>query len=564
MLLQLRIRDFAIIDRAEIELPRGFIAVTGETGAGKSIWVDALLLALGVRASADVVRSGASSAIVEALFDISEHPQVRARLEARDLVGDDTGLLLVRRTVTSKGRGKVSINGHLSTVATLGEISHSLVDISGQHDQQSLLQVENHLEILDAFGELDGLRASYEDSYRTWKRLEAERVSLTSDERLSVQRAEFLRFQLEELERIDPVPGEDSALEAEQQRLGAAEKLESGVRAVEALLYGDDGSAFDKIGRAGAELEGLARIDPPLMDYVRMLETARREVQETAREVLRYAERIDHDPNRLSTVDERLAELHRLMRKHGPSLDDVFARRQSLQSELDALGDIESRLAQLDVQCESVRNEVSCRAQGLSEARHEVALKFADAVSCEVEEMDLPGARLEVRCESKSLTSAFEGAGFGPSGVDRVELLWAPNPGEPPKALAKIASGGELSRLMLAVKNVLSKRDLVSLYVFDEVDVGLGGRAADTIGKKIQRVAQDHQAIVITHLAPIAARANHHIVVRKAVKEDRTISELEVVDGKARMTELARMIDGASASTTTRKAAREMLERAHA
>ncbi|MEM6531486.1 MAG: DNA repair protein RecN [Myxococcota bacterium] len=559
MLLQLRIRDFAIIDRAEIELPRGFVVVTGETGAGKSIWVDALLLALGGRASTDVVRAGARSAIVEALFDISDHPQVQARLEARDLVGDDAGLLLVRRSIAAKGRGKVSINGHLATVATLGEIAQSLVDISGQHDQQSLLQVENHLEIVDAFGELDGLRSAFEDSYRRWRSLEAEKSALTGGEQLSVQRADFIRYQLEELARVDPSTGEDLALEAEQQRLGHAEKLESGVRAAEALLYGDDGSAFDKVGRASAELEALGRIDPELAKHAQSLDSARREIQEAARELLRYADRVECEPDRLVEVEGRLAELHRLMRKHGPSLDDVLARRQALQTELDSLGDIENRLSRIDDECREGHAEMRHRAGVLSKARKKVAAKLGETVSREVAEMDLEGALLEVKCGARGPEEPF-----GPTGADVIELLWAPNRGEPPKPLARIASGGELSRLMLAVKSVLSKRDLVSLYVFDEVDTGLGGRAADTIGQKLQRVSEDHQAIVITHLAPIAARASHHVVVRKAVRDERTVSELKVVDGRERMEEVARMIDGASASATTRKAAKEMLQRARA
>ncbi len=562
MLLQLRIRDFAIIDRAEIDVPKGFVVVTGETGAGKSILVDALLLALGGRASADGVRAGASSAVVEALFDITSHPRVQARLEARDLVGDDPGLLLIRRSVSGKGRGKVTINGHLATVGMLGEIVASLVDISGQHDQQSLLQVDNHLEILDAFGELDPLKSSFYERYRRWRDLEKERSALQSGEQFSVQRADFLRFQVDEIARVDPAPGEDTLLEAEQHRLAHAEKLEAGVRVAESLLYGDDGSAFDKIGRATAELESLSRFDPDLAVHVHGLETARREVQEASRELLRYAERIESDPGRLQEVDARMGELQRLTRKHGPTVNDVIARREVLQAELDAIGDVEARLSRIDDDCWEAREAVFAEAARLTRARKKVAKRFTEAVSREVAEMDLEGARLEVRCAPRMSGDGQHEA--GPQGADEIEFLWAPNAGEPAKPLQRIASGGELSRLMLAVKTVLSKRDLVSLYVFDEVDSGVGGRAADTIGKKLQGVAQDTQAIVITHLAPIAARADHHLVVRKKQVDGRTTSELSAVSGRARQDELARMIDGASASPTTRKAAKEMLERSRA
>ncbi|MEM6731921.1 MAG: DNA repair protein RecN [Myxococcota bacterium] len=521
--------------------------------------VDALLLALGGRASADTVRAGAPCSVVEALFDISEHPQVQARLEARDLIGDDAGLLLVRRSVTTKGRGKVMINGHLATVGMLGEIANSLVDISGQHDQQSLLQVETHVEMLDAFGELDPIKSRFGSSYEHYTALVAERTALQSGEQFSVQRADFLRFQLDEITRVDPQSGEDRSLEAEQQRLGHAERLEAGVRVAEALLYGDDGSAFDKVGRAGAELETLARLDPSLSVHVEGLENARREIQEASRELLRYADHIESDAGRLEVVDARIAELQRLVRKHGPTLDDVLARRESLQSELDALGDVEARLARIDDECRAAEEAMWAEAARLTRARRKVAKRFSDAVSREVSEMELEGARLEVSCVPRVGVDGKHLAGA--NGADVVELLWAPNAGEPAKPLQRIASGGELSRLMLAVKAVLSKRDLVSLYVFDEVDTGVGGRAADAIGRKLQRVAHDHQAIVITHLAPIAARADHHLVVEKSVNDGRTASDLSLVKGNARMEELARMIDGASASATTRKAAKEMLQR---
>lgn len=559
MLLQLRIRDFAIIDHVEVEFSQGFVVVTGETGAGKSILVDALLLALGGRARSDVVRTGAASAVVEALFDISEHPQVQARLEARDLIGDDGGLLLIRRDITAKGRGKVAINGNLSTVATLSEIAHSLVDISGQHDQQSLLHTDNHLEILDAFGDLDPQKALYSECYTRFRELEGEITRLRDGATSSVQRADFLRFQLEEIERIEPVPGEDEQLGAEQQRLGHAERLEAGVRIAEALLYSEDGSAFDRIGRAGAELEALARYDPRLERYVESLEGARREVQEASRVLTRYAEEIESDPARLNTIEERLAMLQRLMRKHNMPLDEVVVHRDRLRAELEGLGDLEGRIGELEHRRLDALRALETEAKRLTKARRKAAKRFAQAVTREVTEMDLDGAKLEVVCESRE---GFEENGFGVSGADHVEFLWAPNRGENAKPLQKIASGGELSRLMLAVKTVLSKRDLVSLYVFDEVDSGVGGRAADTIGAKIQRVAQDHQAIVITHLAPIAARAHHHWVVSKAIREGRTVSDLKPVTGKSRTEELARMIDGASASSATRRAAKEMLERA--
>lgn len=561
MLLHLKIRDFAIIDAVEIDFSTGFTVVTGETGAGKSILVDALTLALGGRASADIVRAGAEAAEVEALFDISGHPLVRARLEQRDLVGDDPDTLLVRRVVGVKGRAKVLVNGRLATVAMLAEIVRGLVDISGQHEQQSLLVVDNHIDILDAFGQLDELLGRYRVAYDEWRGLARERDELRQNEDKNLQRADFLRFQLDEIARLSPRPGEDEELELERQRLAHAEKLKGGAACAEALLYGDDGSAFDKLGRAAAEVEALARIDPELVSLAEALTSAQRELKEGARVLQRYSERVEADPTRLAEVDERLAELKRLCRKHGGSLAEVVTRRAELEKELSGLDNADARLAELEGAIAAKRGEVQGLASELSAARKAAAGRFGKQVRAELADMDLAGAVFEVGLEPRRDAS---GEALGPLGADEVELLWGPNKGEPPRPLARIASGGELSRLMLAVKRVLCSRDLVSLYVFDEVDTGLGGRVADSIGRKIQDVAREHQAITITHLAPIAARADHHLRVRKTVQGERTVSLLEALDGAERAEEIARMIDGASITKATRQAAKEMLARARA
>ncbi|HET6347110.1 MAG TPA: AAA family ATPase, partial [Myxococcota bacterium] len=292
MLLNLRIRDFAIIDAVELELPTGFTVVTGETGAGKSILVDALTVAMGGRASADLVRTGAETAEVEALFDISDHPVVKARLEQRELVGDDPDTLLIRRVVGARGRAKVVINGRLSTVATLSELVRGLVDISGQHEQQSLLVVENHLEILDAYAALDPLKSSYRAAYDALRALTREQARLQASEEDDLRRADFLRFQLDEIVRVSPVPGEDVGLGGERDRLTHAEKLRHGATVGEALLYGEDGSAFDKIGKACAEIEDLASIDAELHGSCDMLAEARRQIEEVARFLQRYANRV--------------------------------------------------------------------------------------------------------------------------------------------------------------------------------------------------------------------------------------------------------------------------------
>jgi DNA repair protein RecN (Recombination protein N) len=564
MLLNLKIRDFAIIDAVEFELRPGFAVITGETGAGKSILVDALTLVLGGRSSTDLVRAGAETAEVEALFDISSQPVVRARLEQRELVGDDPETLVVRRVVGPKGRAKVIINGRLSTVASLGEIVRGLVDISGQHEQQSLLHVENHVEILDAYGNHDAIKAAYREAFDEMRRLRRERDALQRGEREALERADYLRFQVEEIRRIDPRDGEEEALEAERQRLAHADRLSRGVSDAENLLYGDDGSAFDKLGKAVAEIEAMARIDPTLGETAGTLESARRDVQEAARELQRYGSVIESDPQRLEEVDDRLAELRRLCRKHGGTVAEVVVRLGELEAELGGIDNADARLAELGTAVAAAEREVWAAAERLSKARARAAKKLDRAVATEVADMDLAGAIFETRLERTGGRSDGAPTGeavLGPQGLDAVEFLWSANQGEPAKPLARIASGGELSRLMLAVKRVLAARDLVSLYVFDEVDAGIGGRAADRIGAKIQDVSRGHQAIAITHLAPIAARAAHHIRVHKETHGKRTVSVVEVLDERARAEEIARMIDGAHITDATRQAAREMLDR---
>lgn len=557
MLLSLKVKDFAIIDAAELDVPAGFTVITGETGAGKSILIDALVIALGGRFSTDLIRSGASSAEVEALFDISEQPLVQARLAERDLVGDDANLLLVRRIVRAKGRGKVVINGGLSTVATLAEVVRGLADISGQHEQLSLLQPENHLAIVDAYGQLEALKDRYVTAYQAYRACLQERDNLRQSDAEALRRLDFVRFQLEEIEQLAPQPNENVALEAERKRLAHAERLSRGAQMAENLLYGEDGAAYDRVSRASSELQTLVELDAELQEPLELLDGARDALQEASRALQRYASRIDLDPERLQQVEDRLVALERLMRKHGTDISGLLATQKALADEAEELANRDQRAAELDSELQQRAVEAVEAARALSAARHQAASELDAAVRAEVADMELEGAVFETRIET---TEQVEQLSL--SGGDRIEFLWSANPGEPPRALAKIASGGELSRLMLAVKRLQCHTDLVSLYVFDEVDTGLGGKAADAIGRKIQSVAQGHQALAITHLAPVAARADHHLLVSKHSADGRTVSAIESIEGPRRADEVARMIDGASITKATRQAARAMLQRA--
>ncbi len=564
MLLQLKIRDLAIIDEVELDLPPGFIVVTGETGAGKSLLIDALVVALGGRATSELVRAGAGTAEVEALFDIAQQPLIKQRLAERDLVGDDADVLLVRRVVGQKGKAKVVINGRLSTLATLVEIVRGLADISGQHEQLSLLDVDRHLDILDAFADLGERKRVFAAAYARLRELYAERAAFEKSMSESAKRADFLRFQIDEIDHVGPQLGEDRALSSELLRLGHAEKLKQGAALADGMLYGDDGAAFEKVGKAIVDLGALARIDGELEVTLPILTRARADIEEVARLLQRYGDHIEADPNRLEAVEERLASLQRLCRKHGGGLDEVLAKREALAQELDGIEHRDSRIADIVAQSEALAAEVLRLAQELSKARRAAAARLDKAVLAEAADMELADAVFvtEVRPLPAGQGVSVGGLMMGPSGSDQVEFLWSANPGEPPRALAKIASGGELSRLMLAVKRVLSSRDLVSLYVFDEVDTGLGGKAADAIGRKLRAVARGHQAVAVTHLAAIASLADHHLRAEKASENGRTVSRIVKVSGREREVEIARMIDGVHINATTLEAARAMLARA--
>lgn len=565
MLLNLQIKNFAIIDSAEVEFQPGFTVVTGETGAGKSILIDALTIVLGGRASASIIRSGAKAASVEALFDLTLHSEVKARLEERDLLGEDPDLLLIRRVVAAKGRGKVLVNGRLSIVATLSEIVRGLVDISGQHDQQSLLVVENHVDILDAYAQCQGIKQSYLTTFEKTKSLEAQVLALEQNEKMNLQHLDFARFQLDEIVSLSPVEGEDIELENEVRCLASSEKLQNGAQTAEHLLYSADGSAFDKVGTALNEVAALAKIDPKLVTQIDGLESIRRELEELARTLGRYGAGVDSDPGRLDDAETRLVALRRLARKHGGDLSTVLAREQQLQNEIEQLENSDLRREGLRTDLEAACKELVRKGEKLTKARVKAAKAFAKVVCAELAEMELESARFEVRVRSRSdvgraLTTS--GIGARPTGLDHVEFCWSANKGESLKELNKTASGGELSRLLLAVKHVLCSHDLVSLYVFDEVDTGLGGKAADSIGRKIQAVAQGHQAITITHLASIASRSDHHLHVRKETTEaGRTVSTLTPIENEERVRELARMIDGSVDGEATLNAAAQMLER---
>jgi DNA repair protein RecN (Recombination protein N) len=552
VLTLLRIAGFALIDELELALGPGLTVITGETGAGKSIIVEALGLLRGARASADLIRTGADEARVEAIIELPPHSELRGRLEAEGRDAEEG--LVVRRSLNRAGRGRVHLGGSLASAADLSETVARLIDIASQHDQQSLTNPDSQLAILDAFAENEALRADMVAAHRALADATLALEAFDADARTRAQREDLLKFQLGELEAARPVIGEDDALRAERERLKGAGKFFAAASRGEEILYAQEAAVVGQLAAVSRELQPLSALDPTLAPLVERLQTAQATVEDVARDLGRYAAGIRADPARLTEVEERLYLLGRLCRKHGGTMADVIERWQTMTRELGEITSFEAGLAQRRETLAQADATARKAAAALTASRQKAAGGLEKKVSATLRELALGNTRLPVSIETR--------ADVGPSGADKVQFLFAPNPGDPPRPLAKIASGGELSRVMLAVKQALAKTDQVLTYVFDEVDAGVGGGAAETIGRKLKKIAEDRQVLVITHLAQIAAFADAHVRVTKTASQGRTRVAIEAITGKERTAELARMLGGATPSAEATAHASEMLRRA--
>ncbi len=576
MLTCLRVRDFAIIDRLEVELGPGLNVVTGETGAGKSILIDALSLVLGARARPEVVRSGAESAEVEALFDLEGAPEVIARLEAAGIevaggdAGGELGELVVRRVVQANGRTRAYVNGRLATASQLAELAAGLADLSSQHEHHSLTDPATHLAYLDAFAQLEGERTRIARAYEAYRDAQHALQRAAGAERGREEREDLLAFQLREISDLAPEPGEKDALRAEREVLRHAERLARTTGTAEDALYGADGAVCELLARVAGDLSDLGQLDAKLAPLAEALGDACARIEDVARELGRYARGVTGDPDRLAEVEERLDRLARLERKYGGSLEAVLAHAAQARAELDALQNHEAHLAGLEAARDAAQGEARTVAQRLSERRREAAVALGRAITDELASVGMGGsevrisvAPLEVRPSAEGRVELeLDGARLGPTGIDRAELLIAPNRGEEPRPLRRIASGGELSRALLAIKRVLAGLRPAGLYVFDEVDTGVGGAVAEVIGRKLKDVARHHQVLCITHLPQIAVYADTHFRVSKEVVDDRTRSAITPLDSGERREEVARMLGGLKITAKTRAAAAEMLREA--
>ena len=553
MLVELRIRDYAVVEDLTLQLGPGLNALTGETGAGKSIIVGALSLLLGERASSDVVRVGAERATVEAVFEVEGLPLVKRLVDDHGFRLED-GLLILRREVASEGRNRAWVCGSPATAGVVGALGTALVDLHGQHEHQTLLRSRDQRAILDAYGASHELARAVSQGYTG---LQALRTALEAREerrREIESRADFLRFQLDEIDEAGLGPGEDQRLENEAGRHQHSEELARGARSVHSKLYDGEKAISDHLAEVRQQLERLSEFDLGLREEVERLTEAAVIVDDVGQRMGDYSTSVDHDPERLDEIRSRLDYIFRLKRKYGPELADILANAQRVRTELADLDDADHDLGRIRAQMESATFELGRVAAELSAARRAAAERLGEAMATVLPELGLSGAAFVVGLSSHESVSA--------GGAESVEFLVAPNEGFDPMPLSRIASGGELSRIMLALKSILATVDRVPVLIFDEIDSGVGGVVATSVAAKLAEVAGRHQVFVVTHLPQVASRAHSHLLVEKEAGQGVTTTMVRTLRGDDRVEEVARMLGGDPESRASRDHARELLEAA--
>jgi DNA repair protein RecN (Recombination protein N) len=551
MLSRIAIRDFAIIDALELELGSGMTALTGETGAGKSILLDALGLVLGDRADAQTVRAGAKRAEISAEFDLTGLDHVADWLAEHEL--DDDGECLVRRTVNADGRSRGYVNGRAAPMAVLRQLGEQLVDIHGQHEHQSLLRREAQRQLLDHFGGLQAQVATVAHAYDAWRDAKQRRQQLVGDPDERAERRDRLRYQVRELDSLGLAEGEVEAMGAEQRRLANAGELAAAGQRALGALYDEEPSAHGRLSSAQADLERLSAYDPEAQTVVDMVSQALIQCDEAAGELRERVERIAMDPERLELVEQRLSAIHELARKHRVEPDELPALAERLRQELDELDHADEHAAELERELDERERAFGRAAEHLHAARVEAADRLSRAVTEAMQQLGMAGGQFEVRMTRRP------DADPSPQGVDQVEFRVTANPGQPLASLRRVASGGELSRISLAIQMIGSVEAGIPTQIFDEVDAGIGGRVAAVVGEHLRRLGDHHQVLCVTHLPQVAANAHHHIQVTKAAASESTAAELRTLDPAERVDEIARMLGGRTITEQSRAHARELL-----
>ncbi|HEY0808574.1 MAG TPA: DNA repair protein RecN [Longimicrobiales bacterium] len=550
MLLELRIQNFAVIESLALHFEAGLSALTGETGAGKSIIVGALSLLLGERASSESIRTGAQKATVEGVFDVADEHEVMALLSEQGIEADN-GLLILRREVSAEGRSRAWVNGAASTATFVGQLGRALVDLHGQHEGQTLLRADEQRAIVDEYAGATELANEVAQAFVRVRELQANLDDLDRRRRDAEQRADYLRFQVNEIDSAHLKVGEETELSAEAVRLEHSEELAQLAAALSDALYAGDDSLSTRLGEVRRVLDHLVRIDQSQADAREQLDSAYYSLEELGRRFGDYAQSIEYDPARLESIRARLDLLYRLRSKYGPEIENVIEAGRKASDELTLVDDAEVMRNAVEAELTAARTELRQLAADLTKQRNKAAAKLQHEVMEILPELGMPSGRFEVAMDAQGHPTAH--------GSETIEFRVALNTGFEPRPLARVASGGELSRVMLALKTILARVDRVPTLIFDEVDAGIGGRVATQVADKLRDVAQHHQVFVITHLPQLASRAAHHLLVEKVEREGTTLTRVSELKQEDRVRELARMLGGDPESGVSLEHAREML-----
>ena len=552
MLTELRISNFGVIEQLAVRFGSGFIVFTGETGAGKSLLIDAVTLLVGGRASVEQIRAQADEADLEAVFVLPPEHSILHMLQSKEFARIGEREILIRRVISRTGRNRTYLNANLCPVHLLEELGGALVDVHGQHEQQSLLSPSAQLDAVDAFGRLHSLRGDYQTAYKIWRDRSAELQAVTAQIAQRREREDLLRFQFQEIADAAVEAGEDLRLEQERPRLRHGQQLGELSGQLYELLYADEQGALSVLASARKVLSHMDAVDSSIAAWTKVVEETVIPLRDLAEQVRQYQDRIESNPDRLMEVEQRLDQLHRLKKKYGGSLETMLALQESLR---DQLSQLDTADVHLRAMADAVKESAHCLqdlALQLSRKRREAAKKLTTLVTQELAALRMDRTHFTVE------VSEVPGE-MSQTGKDAVAFLFSANPGEPLKSLARVASGGELSRVMLALKTILADSDQVPVLIFDEVDAGVGGAVAEVMGARLRDLARHHHVLCVTHLPQVASQAHAHYLVEKEVRQERTVTQLRQLKPKEREEEVARMLAGITVTKKARATAAEMI-----
>jgi DNA repair protein RecN (Recombination protein N) len=565
MLSLLHIKNIALIDKLRVEFDKGLNLLTGETGSGKSIIVDSLNLLIGGRGLTELIKQGAEQAVIEGLFVLKNNPDLSEALREAGFEVETTEPheLIIRRELSSSGRNRVFINNQLATQAFLKRIGPYLVDIHGQGEQQTLFEPSTHLEILDEYADANSLREELKELHARWASIQKELEELRVDEDQKLQLTDILKFQIDEIRRARLVGDEDKNLEDERRRLNNVEKLSTLSDEAFALIYEDEKSIISLLGQASRKVEELAEYEPEFRDYKEGLASAKALLEDLSLTLRGFRDDLEFSPERLEEIENRLVEISHLKRKYGGTIESALEHLAQSEEKLNNIEDADTREAELQQQATKAREAYLRLAQRLHKKRIDAAKKFEKEIEEELKAVALERARFEVRIAApseKDLEDANANPQLTSKGFDRIEFYFSANVGESPRPLSKVASGGEASRLMLVLKTITTPSEFPRTAVFDEIDVGIGGRVSEAVGRKLKLLSNNHQVLCVTHQPQIASLADHHFLVQKEMTEGETKVSLTKLDKRSRVEEIARMLTGERITDTARKHAKELLK----